>query len=241
METLDEIPQEERRSKGAVLDNSQRAKTLILVFSILAALTAIGVISGYFELQLLERMKAGEYVTDEEINVNDLRQGVIGIIQTILYIGSIIVFLNWFRRAYANLHRSGTKGIEHKESMALWSWFIPIIVFFRPVQIMNEIWTKTQSRIQYFDTSYVVKSGGLIIGIWWFLFITSNFVGRYVWHTAFKTDTIEQIVEGTQAVLILDIMQVPEALLVILIVTQLSKMETKLAEVLGNNSENAFV
>ncbi len=120
--------------------------------------------------------------------------------------------------------------------MAVWSWFIPIIVLFRPVQIMNEIWTETQEKIKKYDSNYILKSGGLIIGLWWTLFIISNFIGRYVLKTAFKKDeTIEQLIEGSQAILISDIMQIPEALLVILIVFQLSKMELKLAEEVRKN------
>ena len=36
-------------------------------------------------------------------------QGIIGLLQTGLYIASIVTFLNWFRRAFGNLHRIGIK------------------------------------------------------------------------------------------------------------------------------------
>lgn len=120
--------------------------------------------------------------------------------------------------------------MDYSESMAVWAWFIPLIVFFRPVQIMYEIWTETQEKIKKMDSTYVIKNGVLIIGLWWALFIISNFVGRYVLKTAFKDETLEQLIESSQAILISDILQIPEALLVILIVYQLSKMESKLAE-----------
>ena len=66
--------------------------------------------------------------------------------------------------------------------------------------------------------------------MWWTLFIISNFIGNYVLRPAFKQDTIEQMIEGSRAVLISDIMQMPEALLVVLIVYKLSKMETILTQ-----------
>ena len=122
--------------------------------------------------------------------------------------------------------------------MAVWTWFIPIISFFRPVQIMSEIWTETQEKIKKLDASYIKKNGGLIIGLWWTLFILSNFIGRYVLKTAFKQDTIEQLIEGTQAILLSDAMQIPEALLVILIVVKLSKMEAKLAKEVKSSGGN---
>jgi len=235
---MDEIIKEEPIEKLEIWDNSKRAKTVMIIFWILTGLTVIGIVSGYFELEILKNAQQGEFISDKEANASDIRQMIIGLLQTGLYIASIVVFLNWFRRAYGNLHRIGITYLKHKESMAVWSWFIPIIDLFRPVQIMNEIWTETQEKIKKYDSNYNLKSGGLIIGLWWTLFIISNFIGRYVLKTAFKDETIEQLIEGSQAILISDIMQIPEALLVILIVFQLSKMELKLAEKVKKSGGN---
>ncbi|MFC4874671.1 DUF4328 domain-containing protein [Negadavirga shengliensis] len=142
-----EINQQEEK-KIEIKDNSKRAKTLLTVFWVLTGLTLIGLLSGYNELQILKNAQIGEYVSEEEANISDLLQGIIGLVQFGLYIGSVVVFLNWFRRAYGNLHRAGITYIKHKESMAVWTWFIPIVWFYRPVQIMNEIWTETQEKIK---------------------------------------------------------------------------------------------
>jgi hypothetical protein len=232
-----EINQQEEK-KIEVKDNSKRAKTLLTVFWILTGLILVGLLTGYNELQLLKNAQIGEFVSDEEANQSDLLQGIIGLIQSGLYIASVVVFLNWFRRAYGNLHRAGITYIKHKETMAVWTWFIPIIWFYRPVQIMNEIWKETQVKIKQFDPTYVMKNGELIIGLWWAFFIISNFIGRYVLKTAFKQDTIEQLIESSQVTLISDIMQIPEGLLVILIVYRLSKMETKLANEVKKSGGN---
>lgn len=235
---MDEIIKEESIEKLEIWDNSKRAKIVMIIFWILTGLTVIGIVSGYFELEILKNAQQGEFISDEEANASDIRQMIIGLLQTGLYIASIVVFLNWFRRAYGNLHRIGITYLKHKESMAVWSWFIPIIFLFRPVQIMNEIWTETQEKIKKYDSNYNLKSRGLIIGLWWTLFIISNFIGRYVLKTAFKDETIEQLIEGSQAILVSDIMQIPEALLVLLIVFQLSKMELKLAEEVKKSGGN---
>lgn len=237
-ETTNDLIKEESTQKLEIWDNTKRAKILITIFWILTGLTVVGIISGYLEVEILKNAQQGKFVSEEKANANDIRQIIIGLIQTGLYIASVVVFLNWFRRAYGNLHRLGITYLKHKESMAVWAWFIPIIVLFRPVQIMNEIWTETQEKIKKFDSNYEIKSGGLIIGLWWTLFIISNFIGRYALKTAFKDDTIEQLIEGSQAILISDVMQIPEALLVILIVSQLSKMELKLANEVKKSGGN---
>jgi hypothetical protein len=232
-----EINQQEK-IKIEIKDNTKRAKTLLTIFWVLIGLTLVGLLTGYNELQMLKNAQIGEYVSEEEANQSDLLQGIIGLIQMGIYIASIVVFLNWFRRAYGNLHRTGLTYLKHKESMAVWSWFIPFINFYRPVLIMDEIWSGSQEIIKKFDPTYVMKRGGLIIGLWWTLFIISNFIGRYILQMEFKQDTIEQLIESSEAILIADIMQVPEALLVIFIVYQLSKMETKLADEVRKSGGN---
>lgn len=222
--------------KVEIWDNSKRAKILIIIFGIFTVLLVIGIVSGYFELVLLKSAQEGAYIDENTANANDMRQMIIGLVQTAMYLTSAIIFIRWFRRAYGNLHRLGISNIKYSETMAVWSWIIPIIVFFRPVQIMNEIWNKTQEKINEYDSTYTAKNGGLLIGLWWALFIISNFVGRYVMRTTLKAETIEQFIEGTQATIMSDLLQIPEALLVIIIVIQLSKMESKLAREVEQNN-----
>lgn len=224
-----------------IKDNSQRARTLIIVFWTLIGATLVGLGTGYNELQLLWNVQAGKYVSEQEANISDMIQMTMGFVQAGIYIASMVVFLNWFRRAYGNLHRVGVN-IKHYEKMAVWAWMIPFIWFYRPVQIMNEIWTKTQEKIKEFDETYEIQSGGIIIGLWWTIFIISNFIGRYIFKMLFKQESIGQMIESSQATMISDIIQIPEALLVILIVYRLSKMESKLAyevEKSGGNIEYA--
>lgn len=232
-----EINQQEEK-KIEIKDNSKRAKTLLTIFWILTGLILVGLLTSYNQLQILKNAQIGEFVSEEEANLSDLLQRIIGLVQVGLYITSVVVFLNWFRRAYGNLHRVGISYLKHKETMAVWAWFIPLVWFYIPVQIMYEIWKETQEKIKKYDPTYVMKSGALIIGLWWTLFIISNFIGRYVLQTVFKQDTIEQLIEISEATLISDIMQIPEALLVILIVYKLSKMETKLADEVKKSGGN---
>ncbi|MEW7277068.1 DUF4328 domain-containing protein [Aquimarina sp. 2201CG1-2-11] len=225
----------EKKNTIEIWDNSKRVKILFSVFWVLIVCTIIGIVSGYLELQLLKRAQLEFFIDEGEAHSNDLRQKIIGLLQTVIFIVSVIVFLNWFRRAYGNLHRLGISYLEYKESMALWAWFIPIIVLFRPVKIMNEIWKETQWYIKKTDNTYKIEKSSVVIGIWWGFFIVSNFVGRYVLKNAFKQDTLEQLIEGSQAFLIADIIQIPEALLVILIVHRSSKIESKLAHEIKKN------
>lgn len=218
------------KEKIEIWDNADRAKDLISFFWVFIGFTAVAIISGYFELRLFQNIQNEGFADPGKVKANDIRQLVAGIIQSAAYLITVVVFLNWFRRAYGNLHRLGIEYLNQSESMALWSWFIPVVNLFRPVQIKYEIWTETQWQIKQRDASYQIKNGNLLLTIWWTLFILSNLAGRLALRAAFKEDTVNHLIEGSIASLVSDALQILEALLVILIVTRLSKMETKLAE-----------
>ncbi len=222
---------------GEVKDNSKRAKIVIIVFCVLISLISVSIVSGYFELTLLKNAYLKHYIEEDQAHNNDLRQRVIGVLQSIMHTLSIVVFLLWFRRAYANLHRLEIDYLRYRESMAIWSWFIPLIVLFFPFQIMTEIWKETQKSIQKYNPTYKFKSGKILIGVWWGLFIISNFISHFVLKTFFEKDNLEQLIAGSQAILISDIIQLPEAILLVLIVHKLSKMESKLAYELNSTYE----
>ena len=167
---------------------------------------------------------------------NDLRQGVLALLQIGFFIATIIVFLSWFRRAYGNLHRMGINYLRHKESMAIWSFVIPIVSLWWPVQIMNEIWSETQEKIKQADPSYLIKHGEMLIGGWWTLYIVTGIIDRYVFRMSMGEDSLEELLRISQATMVLDFLQLIEALVVIYLVSKISTMEKKMAELYRSNT-----
>lgn len=218
-----------------LLDNSGRAKTLIYVFSIVVGLILISLIPTYFEWKTLASLDPSSIRSEDSISDNLLLvQTYLGLAQVGFYIISIVVFIQWFRRAYGNLYRAGLGPLSYGESMALWSWFIPIANLFIPAFIMNEIWMRTKQGIAALDQSFVAPKGKLLISLWWALFVLSTILGRYIFSAVFETLTISEAIQDLKLVLFSELINVVEAILVIMIVSRVSKMETKLAAEIEN-------
>ncbi|WP_284652591.1 DUF4328 domain-containing protein [Flavobacterium terrisoli] len=218
-----------------IWSNAQRSKNLIIAFWLMFGLTLLASVSDYYEIMLLKDMAAGEILSDEVITSSDTRQRVLAIIQMIGMVVSAILFICWFRRAYGNLDRIKQDPL-HSESMAVWSFIIPIICLFRPVQMMYEIWNKTQDKIKELDSNYTIQPNRFSIGVWWFLFIISHFIGRYLMSAAFDDNkTMESIITLSQAYMVSDVLQVIEAFLVIVIINNMADIEAKLADEVNRN------
>ena len=221
-------------------DNSKRAKLIVNVFWAICILNLIAVISGYFEFELLERIRDGEIISEQEANANDLRQGVIGIFQSGFYIASIILFLNWFRRAYGNLHRTRIKQLEYSETMAVWSFVIPIISLYRPYKIAKEIVVETRKKLNELTSDYKSQTNLSIIGVWWALFLITNYIGQFSLKSVFKDDTIDQLITSTQAYMVSDFMDIPAAIVTLLMIKQISRDENVLFEKINTGANNVY-
>ncbi|MGB5981359.1 MAG: DUF4328 domain-containing protein [Nonlabens sp.] len=221
---------ETKRNHTIIWNNSNRAKILIVVFWIIILSGMLSIYSDLLELDLLKRIEGGTDYTLEELDANDSRQSLIAIFYTVISIISIVVFLNWFRRAYGNLHRLKIKNLNESESSAVWYWFIPILNLYKPVKIMSEIHSET---LNFISKKGTIKSGGIIpflITVWWVLHIVVNVISNIVLRYAWKSDdSVSSMINSTESYIFTEAFTIIEALIVILMVYKISQNETELA------------
>jgi len=147
----------------ALRPNQQRAQHAILVFWILAGVLFLMLIIDFNALRMLNN-SAPETPEPQQISA---LQSILSLVLLLVQVAGAVFFILWFRRAYANLHRLDTVEVNHADSWAVWSWFIPILNFFRPYNIMKEIWIKTQE---------AYKGAGKddsrwLVDLWWLFFL----------------------------------------------------------------------
>jgi hypothetical protein len=200
------------------------------VFWVICLLNVAAVISGYFQYELHDKLNDGEIVTENALLSNDLRHGVIGILQSLFYILSIIFFLSWFRRAYGNMHRLKIKNLEHNETMAIWSFVIPIISLFRPYKIAKEIVVETKQKLKEFAADYKPQTKLSVLGFWWALFLITNYIARFAVNSSFEEETIAQLMTSTSAYMISDFVDIIAAIITILMIKQMFRDESMLFE-----------
>ena len=204
--------------------NEQRAKNAITLIWIVLALEIISLISGYFQYDLLQKVAKGGEISNETATANDTREQLIAVIYMIVYIISAVTFIQWFRRAYFNLH-SLVPNLTYSEGWAAGSWFVPVIGFFRPYQIMVELYNKTIARLverklfenQSFDLSFVK--------VWWALWIIVSIIGRVVYKYISEAETLDKFIDFTIFSMVESILYIPLSLITIKVIKVYSNFE----------------
>jgi len=214
----------------ALRPNDQRAKNAILLIWIVLALEIVAFSSSYLQYNLLSDAANGRDFTTEAAELNDTREGVVGIVYAIFSLISAITFIQWFRRAYYNLHQN-VNHLSQTEGWAAGCWFVPIVNLYRPYQLMKEMYIETKN--------FLLKNGIAIkesfdisnLGLWWTLWLVSNIIGQFVFRYSLRAETIDELTISTVAEMVGSALGIPLAIVTIKLIKDYSRVETLLREV----------
>lgn len=208
-------------------DNTQRAQYATLMIWIILGLEVLTLLSSYLQIGLLQQVMDGEFVSDQRINSNDLREGVIGVLYTLAFIVSTVTFIRWFRRAYYNLHLQ-VGGLESEENMAAIGWFIPFVNLFRPYQIMRELYRETARWLSARQLGQTTSPNLTLIGIWWFLWVLNNFIANLLFRTTMNITTAEDLLYASQVSMGTAVLGIILCLVTVQVIQQYAAMEQEM-------------
>ena len=140
-----------------------RVLVVLLALNIVASLALI--IGNGAQLELLDKAAVAG-VTMAEAESNDARQLLLRGLWGLSLLPTVVVFLAWIYRAYANLRPLGAAGVRHSPAWAVGCWFIPIANFLFPCSVMIEIDTKSGREGR--------SSGSGLVMLWWLTWVAGN-------------------------------------------------------------------
>ena len=207
--------------------NQKRSEIAITLIWICLIVNLISLFSSYLQYELLTQLSNGVEIANYKLEQNDSREQLLGVVTLIVSIISAVTFIQWFRRAYFNLH-SLVPNLTYTEGWAAGSWFVPIIGFYRPYQIMMELYNKTIARLeetklidnQSYDVSFVK--------VWWVLWIIVSIIGRVVYKNISEAETIDKFIDYTVFSMVQSILYIPLSILTIKVIKEYSNFENLL-------------
>jgi hypothetical protein len=203
--------------------NQKRSKIAITLIWICLIVYLFSFFSSFLQYRLLTQISIGIQIADDILEQNDVREQLIMLVTFIVNIISAVTFIQWFRRAYFNLH-SLVPNLTFTEGWAARSWFVPMISFFRPFQIMVELYNKTIEKLeerklienQNFDISF--------LKLWWALWILV-FVIDLKRLVISRSDMIDSLKQNTIIDMFQCLVYIPLSLLTIKVIKEYSNFE----------------
>ena len=207
------------------LDISSLYNTLILLLKATILISLVAAISSMLEVKLINDMTTGNFdnsTIEDQTNINDLRQQLIGIIQFSLYIITGIVFLRWIYFSNSNSRSLGASGMQFTPGWSIGYYFVPFLHIYKPYIAMKEIW-KTSKDPKNWE---MIKTPSLFPQ-WWTLWIISSISANISFRLSMRAEELNELFVSSSVTLASDLVGIPLALIAIKLVGSIFDMQNE--------------
>ena len=207
------------------------ATVALLAIGILIDVAAV--VSDVAEYTLLQR--AEDFgITREEADSNDSRQALIGLLQSLTFLVTGVVFIIWFHHCYKNLVPLGAWDLRFGTGWAIGGWFVPILGWWRPKQIANDIWRAGDPSKPVPLTLRSSERVPPLMTLWWVAWLAGSWLGQVLWRIyRDETPTLSELQNASQVMLVSDALSTFAGVLAIAVVNLLTNRQEQRAGVLA--------
>ncbi|MEV4171022.1 DUF4328 domain-containing protein [Nonomuraea sp. NPDC049709] len=149
--------------------------------------SAVGIVAAVIDLWyagLVDRMIADiDSVPEAEISTGDLVYGLSGVAETVVYVVTVVAFLVWLFRVRANAELLSPGGHRRSAPWLIFGWAVPIIAFWFPKQIVDDIWHAS------------ARTGGSkgLINAWWAAWLVGSTVSNVAGRLLFNAEELDSL------------------------------------------------
>ena len=158
-----------------------RAIVASAMLGICLLLALAGAAQSFRELSLLDQIPGAGPPAQQlqnQIDENDTLGVIIGMLMVAALIATAIPFCMWMYRAHANLRFLNVKGLKYSPGWAAGAFFVPILNYFRPCQIAQEIWKASDPAAPRGNRHWwMTAPSSALIGFWWAAWIIGRILG----------------------------------------------------------------
>lgn len=147
----------------------------------------------------------------------DALYGVAGIAQGVALVATAVVYLCWLWRIRVNAEVFDASGHRLKRGWTIGGWFCPVVNLWFPRRIVADSWDAS--------APWGSRSGHTLVNAWWTLWLVSLLLDRYAERSSRQAETADELHEATQAMLISDLLDIAAAILAIMVVIRLTRMQ----------------
>lgn len=162
----------------------------VAIFAVVALVcdSLIGMVAAVIDLwyaALVDRMVADlGSVSEAEIATGDLVYGLSGILEMVVYVVAAVAFLVWLFKVRANAEILSPGGHRRGRPWLIFSWVVPIVCFWFPKQIVDDIWSAS---------SRLPSPPRGLFNAWWAVWLIGTWVQNAAGRLLFKADELEPL------------------------------------------------
>ncbi|TWU13557.1 hypothetical protein CA54_23920 [Symmachiella macrocystis] len=205
-------------------DTSTLSLVLKSFLGLYCAFSLVGLWSDWLEVRMLQRMVDGAFVAEGEADANDNRQLVIFGAAIVVYLMTAVLFLRWTYLASRNARSLVAEKLEYSPGWAVGWFFVPIVNFWKPYQVMIEIFKASNPNM---DDDWQESSSPPATSRWWTMWVIAIIIGRVSSRMSMRAKTLDDFLASSQVSLVVDVVCVALGIAAISLVSSLQTWQTE--------------
>lgn len=155
------------------------------------------VIAAVFVGQIAELL--GYVSLDENVELSGASSlyAIIGLVDGVLTLITIVFFAMWIHRAAANVVEAGIPGFDYTPGWAVGWFFVPIANLFKPFAAMRQIWNASHG-----EQGDRLDHANGPLALWWGCWILSNIASNISFRMTINPSSAETLLMGQQVGLV---------------------------------------
>ena len=140
-----------------------------------------------------------------------------------IVVTTAVMVLNWIHRANYNARQLGAADLDFSPGWAVGWYFVPVAWFWKPYQVMKEIWRASAS-----PKDWRLQGGSPLLVWWWALWLVRGWGSELVPGAAIPgfdaalTETLEAVAD-----IAADILYVPLTLVLLMIIDRIHNLQMR--------------
>ncbi len=187
---------------------------------------AASIITNFFLQDYIVEVYSTPGYVNEEITGEDILLFFVSLSRPVALLFSFITFLMWFYRARCNLDRARLTGFKYKSKWAIISFFIPLVNIYRPLKIMQEVWSgsKFLSGTTNAESWKNVQSGKLV-SLWWGMTMLTIVMDRVVGYFWNQPGTPGSFLSAIYITILADVVNIVAAYIAIKLIQEVTDLQ----------------
>lgn len=128
-------------------------------------------------LTAISQLAAGAALSQDVGDFIDICGGLTGILASLVFLATGIVFLRWFYLLRRNMHALRVAHFDGHPLDVIASFLIPLVNLFRPQSQAQDIWKATDLNFPS-DRHWAGAPSSGLIKAWWLFFVTQNIANQ---------------------------------------------------------------
>ncbi|WP_182906135.1 DUF4328 domain-containing protein [Microbispora sp. H13382] len=195
----------------------------------LAADSVVCLISSGIDAQravLVDRFLADtNSVPISALETNDVLYALSGLVETVVYVATAVMFLVWLFRARANAETLSPWPHRRATPWLIFGWVVPIVNFWFPKQIVDDIWTSSKpGAIEESGNLATARRSGLVWA-WWLAWVLVTIVTRVVSRRYADAEELPEIRDAALFDIVGNVLTIGAAALAVAIVLAITRFQ----------------